>query len=177
MHPDGRPTSYKPEYRKLAHKYCLLIATNEDLSTFFKVMRPQHRMPREDRYHRVTFSARHPGLHLLAAQPAVPELEPQGRGLQTNPRHRSLIKDSPSHKWRSRLSSWVAFIAHALLRWACTRRALLRHWPRSRMTMLYPRQRRPEFCHPEFSSGLRRGFPTIAERMKIHLTTTRNVAD
>jgi hypothetical protein len=67
--------------------------------------------------------------------------------------------------------------AYALLRWACTRRALPRHWPRSRMTMLYPRQRRPEFCHPELSCGLRRGFPTVAERMKIHLTTIRNVAD
>jgi hypothetical protein len=66
---------------------------------------------------------------------------------------------------------------HALLRWVCSRRALLRHWSRSRMTMLDALQRRPEFCHPEFSRGLRRGFPTIAERMKIHLTRTRNIAD
>ncbi len=57
------------------------------------------------------------------------------------------------------------------------RRALLRHWPRSRITMLDACHRRPEFCHPEFSCGLRRGFPTVAEGMKIHLTTMRNVAD
>jgi hypothetical protein len=80
MIPDGRPTIYKAEYRKLAHNYCLLVATNEDLATFFEVTRPPHRMPRraEDRYHRAVFSARHLGLHLLAAQPAAPELEPQG---------------------------------------------------------------------------------------------------
>jgi hypothetical protein len=112
-----------------------------------------------------------------ARHPAKSPGRPSGQGPQANPRHRSLIKDSSSHKWRSRLSPCHAFIAHALLRWACTRRALLRHWPRSRMTMLYALQRRPEFCHPEFSSGLRRGFPTVAERMKIHLTTMRNVAD
>jgi len=56
-------------------------------------------------------------------------------------------------------------------------RVLLRHWTRSRMTMLDALHRRPEFCHPEFSSGLRRGFPTVAERLKIHLTTMRNLAD
>jgi hypothetical protein len=39
MNPDGRPTSYKPEYCELAHNYCLLGATKEDLATFFEVTR------------------------------------------------------------------------------------------------------------------------------------------
>jgi hypothetical protein len=83
MNPDGRPTIYQPECRKLAQDYCLLVATNEDLATFSEVTRPHYRMPQrvEDRYHRAAFSARHSCPHLLAAQQAVPELEPQGRGL------------------------------------------------------------------------------------------------
>jgi hypothetical protein len=33
----GRPTSYKPEYAELAHNYCLLGATNDELAGFFNV--------------------------------------------------------------------------------------------------------------------------------------------
>ncbi len=33
----GRPTLYKPEYNKLAYKFCLLGATDEDMATFFEV--------------------------------------------------------------------------------------------------------------------------------------------
>ena len=33
----GQPTLYKPEYRELAHNYCLLGATNEVLGDFFGV--------------------------------------------------------------------------------------------------------------------------------------------
>ena len=35
----GQPTSYKPDYDELAHNYCLLGATNEDLAGFFRVTR------------------------------------------------------------------------------------------------------------------------------------------
>jgi hypothetical protein len=35
----GQPTLYKPEYRELAHNYCLLGATNEVLGDFFGVTR------------------------------------------------------------------------------------------------------------------------------------------
>ena len=35
----GRPTLYKREYRKLAHNYCRLGATNEALGDFFGVAR------------------------------------------------------------------------------------------------------------------------------------------
>ena len=35
----GQPTSYKPEYCELAHNYCLLGATNEELGGFFDVTR------------------------------------------------------------------------------------------------------------------------------------------
>ena len=31
----GQPTSYGPQYVELAHKYCLLDATNEVLGDFF----------------------------------------------------------------------------------------------------------------------------------------------
>jgi hypothetical protein len=37
--PQGQPTSYKPEYCELAHNYCLLGATNEELAGFFDVVR------------------------------------------------------------------------------------------------------------------------------------------
>ncbi len=37
-HP-GNPTSYKPGYCALAHNYCLLGATNEELGRFFGVTR------------------------------------------------------------------------------------------------------------------------------------------
>ena len=33
----GRPTLYKPEYAELAHNYCLLGATNDELAGFFNV--------------------------------------------------------------------------------------------------------------------------------------------
>ena len=33
----GRPTLYRPDYCALAHNYCLLGATNEDLASFFGV--------------------------------------------------------------------------------------------------------------------------------------------
>jgi hypothetical protein len=83
MNPNRRPPTYKPEYRKLAQDYCLLVATNEDLATLSEVTRPHHRMPQraEDRYHRAAFSARCLGLHLLATQPAAPELEPRAEAL------------------------------------------------------------------------------------------------
>ena len=35
----GQPTCYKPDYCGLAHNYCLLGATNEDLAGFFDVTR------------------------------------------------------------------------------------------------------------------------------------------
>jgi hypothetical protein len=35
----GRPTVYKPEYCELAHNYCLLGATAEELAGFFGVTR------------------------------------------------------------------------------------------------------------------------------------------
>ena len=35
----GHPTSYKPEYCELGHNYCLLGATNEQVSGFFGVTR------------------------------------------------------------------------------------------------------------------------------------------
>jgi hypothetical protein len=35
----GRPTAYKPEYCELAHNYCLLGATAEELADFFGVTR------------------------------------------------------------------------------------------------------------------------------------------
>jgi hypothetical protein len=35
----GRPTAYKPEYCELAHNYCLLDATAEELAGFFGVTR------------------------------------------------------------------------------------------------------------------------------------------
>jgi hypothetical protein len=35
----GRPTAYKPEYCELAHNYCLLGATAEELAGFFGVTR------------------------------------------------------------------------------------------------------------------------------------------
>ena len=35
----GRPTAYKPEYCELAHNYCLLGATAEELAGFFDVTR------------------------------------------------------------------------------------------------------------------------------------------
>jgi hypothetical protein len=37
--PAGRPTEYKLEHCELAHNYCLLGATNEDLAEFFGVTR------------------------------------------------------------------------------------------------------------------------------------------
>ena len=39
----GRPTAYKPEYCELAHNYCLLGATNEELAEFFDVTPRHHR--------------------------------------------------------------------------------------------------------------------------------------
>ena len=39
MNTPGQPTRYKAEYRELAHKYCLLGATNEELGGFFGVTR------------------------------------------------------------------------------------------------------------------------------------------
>jgi hypothetical protein len=33
----GRPSKYKPEYAEQAYKYCLLGATDKDLSDFFEV--------------------------------------------------------------------------------------------------------------------------------------------
>ena len=33
----GRPTLYKPEYAEMAHNYCLLGATNDELAGFFNV--------------------------------------------------------------------------------------------------------------------------------------------
>jgi len=35
----GHPTSFKPEYCELAHNYCLLGATNEELTDFLGVTR------------------------------------------------------------------------------------------------------------------------------------------
>jgi len=35
----GRPSAYKPEYCELAHNYCLLGATAEELAGFFDVSR------------------------------------------------------------------------------------------------------------------------------------------
>lgn len=35
--PVGRPTDYRDEFPKQAHKYCLLGATNEDLAKLFEV--------------------------------------------------------------------------------------------------------------------------------------------
>ena len=35
----GQPTLYKSEYCGLAHNYCLLGATNEELAAFFEVTR------------------------------------------------------------------------------------------------------------------------------------------
>jgi hypothetical protein len=35
----GQPTLYKAEYCAMAHNYCLLSATNEDLASFFEVTR------------------------------------------------------------------------------------------------------------------------------------------
>lgn len=35
----GQPTLYKPEYCGVAHNYCLLGATNEELASFFEVTR------------------------------------------------------------------------------------------------------------------------------------------
>ena len=37
MNGPGQPTRYKPEYRELAHNYCLLGATNAELAEFFGV--------------------------------------------------------------------------------------------------------------------------------------------
>jgi hypothetical protein len=37
MNGPGHPTRYKPEYRELAHNYCLLGATNAELADFFAV--------------------------------------------------------------------------------------------------------------------------------------------
>lgn len=37
MNGPGQPTRYKPEYRELAHNYCLLGATNAELADFFGV--------------------------------------------------------------------------------------------------------------------------------------------
>lgn len=39
MRTAGHPTSFKPEYCELAHNYCLLGATNEQLATFLGVTR------------------------------------------------------------------------------------------------------------------------------------------
>ena len=39
MNTPGQPARYKPEYRELARKYCLLGATNEELGGFFGVTR------------------------------------------------------------------------------------------------------------------------------------------
>ena len=33
----GQPTSYRPDYPRLARNYCLLGATNQELATFFEV--------------------------------------------------------------------------------------------------------------------------------------------
>src|ERR1700716_2316122 len=111
MNPDGRPASYKPECRKLAQDYCLLVATNEDLATVSEVTRPHYRMPQraEDRYHRAAFSARCPGPHLLAAQPAAPELEPQAPGLAVGSGYRGLLETAdegarPVAQWPRRPS-------------------------------------------------------------------------
>ena len=124
----GRPIAYKPEYCELAHNYCLLGATNDELAGFFDVT-PRHdrqldrqhprirrRRVREGRdladarvarspvrprrglqpqgraqdaasrrgaddHQRRALSARHPGLHLLAAQPPPPELAREARPL------------------------------------------------------------------------------------------------
>jgi hypothetical protein len=35
MNDPGHPTHYQPEYRELAHNYCLLGATNPHLAEFF----------------------------------------------------------------------------------------------------------------------------------------------
>jgi transcriptional regulator with XRE-family HTH domain len=37
MNGPGRPTLYKPEYAEIAHNYCLLGATNDELAGFFGV--------------------------------------------------------------------------------------------------------------------------------------------
>ena len=37
MNGPGRPTLYKPEYAPIAHNYCLLGATNDELALFFDV--------------------------------------------------------------------------------------------------------------------------------------------
>jgi hypothetical protein len=37
MNGRGRPTLYRPEYAKIAHNYCLLGATNDELAGFFSV--------------------------------------------------------------------------------------------------------------------------------------------
>jgi hypothetical protein len=37
MNGPGRPSLYKPEYADIAHNYCLLGATNDELADFFEV--------------------------------------------------------------------------------------------------------------------------------------------
>ena len=37
MNGPGRPTLYRPEYAEIAHNYCLLGATNDELAGFFNV--------------------------------------------------------------------------------------------------------------------------------------------
>jgi hypothetical protein len=37
MNGPGRPTLYKPEYARIAHNYCLLGATNDELASFLEV--------------------------------------------------------------------------------------------------------------------------------------------
>ena len=39
MNGPGNPSLYKPDYCELAHNYCLLGATNEELASFFDVVR------------------------------------------------------------------------------------------------------------------------------------------
>ena len=61
MNPDGRPTTTHAEYRKLAQDHCLLIATNENLATFYWITPLHYRMPQQlKRYHPAAFSAAGP---------------------------------------------------------------------------------------------------------------------
>ena len=39
MNAPGQPTAYRTDYRELAHNYCLLGATNQELAQFFGVSR------------------------------------------------------------------------------------------------------------------------------------------
>jgi hypothetical protein len=181
MDPDRRPQPTNPNTASLRTTIALLVATNEDLATFFEVTRPQHRMPRraEDRYHRAAFAARHSGLHLLAVQQAAPELELHDRGLAGRSGYRGPVRNCRRRRVPSRrvtrTAAWprlsgdsappisdqgrpfaqmaIKDVVVRRVHCAWTRRALLRRWPHSRMTMLYVLRRRPEFCHPEFRAA------------------------